>query len=153
MFGINERNSTEGAAHDSLSRSHLPINVRRPERPLVVVTGRQADTRQMMRMLLELWDFDVAEAAGADDSVQIAKKDRPTAVLVDGYLPMKDCLDEVEAMKRNECLAGVPMILLSGFTRERAGRAAAESGADRMMLKPVDFDALERLLNYFAGKG
>lgn len=126
---------------------------RRPDHPLVVVTGRIPETRQMMRMLLELWDFDVAEAAGVDDSVLIAEADRPAAVLIDGYLPMKDCLAEVEAMKRYKCMKDVPLILLSGFSRERAANAAAQSGADGLMVKPLDFDALERLLKYFAGKG
>ena len=104
----------------------------------------------MLRSLLELWDYEVAEASSPEESARIAEWDRPTAVLIDGYLPMTDCLAEVESLKRNERMAGVPFILLSGFSRERVRAGAKKSGAAETLVKPLDFDALERLLKYFA---
>lgn len=126
---------------------------RRPGHSLIVVAGKQAETRFMLRSLLELWDYDVVETSGPADSVRIAEVERPVAVLVDGYLPMAECLAEVEEMKNSRSMSGVPLIVLSGFSRERVGRIARDSGADGLMVKPLDFDALERLLKYFADTG
>jgi DNA-binding response OmpR family regulator len=122
-------------------------------RSLVVVAGRHPDTRFMLRSLLELWNYDVAEATGPEESVRIAEADRPAAVLIDGYLPMADCLAEVERLKQSASMNGVPVVVLSGFSKERVGPGLAKSGADGLMTKPLDFDALERLLRYFSNGG
>lgn len=120
---------------------------------LIVVSSKHSETRFMLRSLLELWEYDVAEASGPEESVRIAESQRPAAVLIDGFLPMSECLAEVESMKGSDCMTGVPLILLSGFNREMAGSSAAKSGATGFMTKPLDFDALERLLKYFSSGG
>ena len=150
MLGLNPLSSQ--AMRQRLS-SNIVMPFRRPNRPLVVVAGRQAETRRMLKVLLEMWDYDVAEVSGLQDSVAIAASDRPTAVLVDGFLPMADCLAEVEEAKKSKCMAGIPLIVLSGFSRERVGQGVKDSGAEGLMVKPLDFDALERLLKYFSAVG
>jgi DNA-binding response OmpR family regulator len=107
----------------------------------------------MLRAMLETWDYDVAEVEGLLDSVIIANSERPAAVLVDGFFPMADCLAEVEKVRRDANMVGVPLIVISGFSKERVAEGVKASAAGGLQVKPLDFDALKRLLRYFSEVG
>jgi CheY-like chemotaxis protein len=132
---------------------NIVMPVRRPDRPLVVIAGRRADTRSVFRATLETWDYDVAEVGDLIDSVIVAALERPAAVLVDGFLPMAHCLAEVEKVRRDGNMAGVPLIVISGFSKERVGEGGKSSAAEATNARRPDFDALERLLRYFSEVG
>ena len=100
----------------------------------------------MLRSLLEMWDFEVAEACGGQDSVHMAADRRPDLILMDTELPFEETLNDMALMKSSTEIAPVPVIVLSGFSKPEYRDAAISQGAADFLVKPVDFDTLEQYL-------
>jgi len=111
-------------------------------KPLIMVVGADADTRFMLRVILEVWNYDVMEAETLDASIAAAASRQPALILLDGTLCFIDALEDVGRIKRNSDLKNTPSVLLSGFSQPNYEDAAISSGASGFMVKPVDFDLL-----------
>lgn len=75
-----------------------------------------------------------------------AKRARPDLVLLDINLPRVSGLDVLEAVKTDERLKTIPVVMLSG---SRAGEdidAAYRHYANSYIVKPVEFSELHRVL-------
>ena len=116
------------------------------ERPFVLVTGRHDDTRYMMRLMLEVWGFDVAEAVDCHECVRLAGQRKPCLVLVDAAIPFDDSLETVELLKGTPKTSDVPVLMISGFGQDGYREAALQGGVEDYLVKPVDFEELQRLV-------
>lgn len=118
----------------------------RTERPFVLVSGRHEDTRYMMRLMLEGWGFDVAEALDCRDCIRHAERRKPSLVLVDASLPFGESLKTVGLLKDNQDTSDVPVLMISGFGQDGYREAAMQGGVADYLVKPVDFEELQRLV-------
>ncbi len=99
------------------------------------------DSLQMMKVLLNMWDYDVVPASTAADAFRMAQNERFDLCLFDTSLP-----DEsgVELCKRiNDLDEKAPIVFISGHAREVDKDRALKAGAVAYLTKPVDFDLLE----------
>jgi CheY-like chemotaxis protein len=118
----------------------------RTERPFVLVSGRHDDTRYMMRLMLEVWGFDVAEAVDCHECVRLAGQRKPCLVLVDAAIPFDDSLETVELLRGTPKTSDVPVLMISGFGQEGYREAALQGGVADYLVKPVDFEHLQKLV-------
>jgi len=118
----------------------------RSERQFVLVSGRHDDTRYMMRLMLEVWGFDVAEAVDCHECVRLAGLRKPCLVLVDAAIPFDDSLETVELLKATPTTSDVPVLMISGFGQDGYRQAALQGGAADYLVKPVDFEHLQKLV-------
>jgi DNA-binding response OmpR family regulator len=124
----------------------------RTERPFVLVSGRHEDTRYMMRLMLEGWGFDVAEAVDCGDCIRLAGQRKPSLVLVDAAIPFDESLEMVGLLKGSRHTSDVPVLMISGFGQDGYREAALQGGAADYLVKPVDFEELQRLVTSLARK-
>jgi len=111
------------------------------------MTGNHTETRFMMRCLLEHWDFEVVETDSGPDSVEIAAKRRPDLILMDVTLPFDESLKTMSFIKHNIPDKDVPLVVVSGFSRQDMIEAAISHGANEFLIKPLDFESLPDQLN------
>lgn len=104
------------------------------------------DTRFMMRILLEMWGYDVVEANGEQETVEAAENFMPNAILVDTTRSFDEDLKIVSRLRISNLLGSVPIFVLSGFTQAQYYRAAIDHGATNLLAKPLDLDLLETCL-------
>src|SRR5215470_14260006 len=78
----------------------------------IMISGNHHDTRYMMRVLLEMWGFEVVEAAGRDETVKIAETERPQLILVDTATQFDEDLKVVSSLRHSHVPASVPIIVL-----------------------------------------
>ncbi len=116
-------------------------------KPFVIVTGEHAETRFMLRSLLELWDFEVAETEGGPDLVEVAAGQRPDLILMDVTLPFDESLKTMSFIKANLSEKNVPLVVVSGFSRPDMMDAAISHGATEFLVKPLDYESLPEYLN------
>ena len=111
-----------------------------PRRVLVVEDNR--DSRETLRMLLELWGYRVEEAGDGLEGVRKALDWKPDAAVVDIGMPVMDGY----AMARRVRQALGRDILLVALTAYRDREKALEAGFDEHLVKPVRAADLQRAL-------
>lgn len=111
----------------------------------VLVIEDDEDTREMLRLLLQMEGHEVEEAADGRAGVQAALRHRPEVALIDVGLPE---LDGYEVAREIRARTGDEMFLvaLTGYGSESDRRRAMHAGFDHHMRKPVALDALKELL-------
>jgi DNA-binding response OmpR family regulator len=110
----------------------------------VLIVDDHADTRDLLRELLELEGFTVLAAASGAEALAIAGEVRPCLVILDLGLPDIDGLELVLQLRGEQHTANAPIYALSGFTNLRA--AALAAGIDGFLVKPVSGSDLRLLV-------
>jgi CheY-like chemotaxis protein len=112
----------------------------------ILIIEDHDDAREALRALLELEGHTVEAAASGPRGVEIARKSLPDIALVDIGLPE---VDGYEVARRLRTLtSGRPyLIALTGYGQPDDVKRARDAGFDAHLLKPVDPDALARVLS------
>ncbi|HEY0406307.1 MAG TPA: response regulator [Pyrinomonadaceae bacterium] len=108
-----------------------------------------ADTRYMMRQLLEMSGYTVIEATDGREAVECAEKECPDLILMDLSLPEVDGISATRTIRKLEKLSDVPIIALTAHDTEDFYTAARAAGCNEYVTKPVDFDRLDMLIGDF----
>lgn len=131
-------------------RESRPLPRGGARRPLVLVVEDDDDTRLLLRTMLEMRGYGVAEAADGEEGVALAWRERPELVLMDATLPRMDGLAATRRIRSDSALGGVPVVFLSGHAQPEFRAAALEAGGTDFLVKPVALAELasvvERLL-------
>ncbi len=120
--------------------------------PLVLIVENDTDSREMLRTLLEIWGYRVAESENGDESVNVALCKRPNLILMDVSLSKTDGLATMRRMREIDTLRGVPIVFVSSHAQPEFRSFFLNAGGDDFLVKPVDFNQLERVLNKFVGE-
>ena len=108
-----------------------------------------ADSRFMMRLLLEMDGYRVVEATNGREAVESAERECPDLILMDLGLPEVDGLTATKLIRELEDLCDVPIIALTAHDAEQFQSAAVAAGCNEYVTKPVDFDSLGRVIRQF----
>jgi CheY-like chemotaxis protein len=117
-----------------------PKNIRR-----VLVVEDNADSRQTLSLLLELWGYQVEQAENGVEGLRKSLTWRPDAAVVDIGLPLLNGY-EVARQVRQALQEHILLIALTGYNQPRDRQRSIEAGFDYHLAKPADLDCLSRLL-------
>jgi CheY-like chemotaxis protein len=113
----------------------------------ILVVDDQPDLRKLIRMTLELGDFEVHEAVDGASALERAATLRPALVLLDVVMPGDlDGYQVCDRLKRDPALADTLVVMLTA--RGQAGDIGAgqTAGADGYLVKPFSpFELIERV--------
>lgn len=111
----------------------------------VLLVEDDADTRDMLRLTLEVAGHRVAVAETGREAIERAAELRPEAMLVDLGLPD---MDGHEVARRVRARAGpaIFLVALTGYGRAEDVLRAEQAGFDAHVLKPATVDALASVL-------
>ena len=113
---------------------------------LVLVIDDEPDYRSLMTRFLRKEGFRVQLAADGRTGLELARKLRPRAILLDVMMPGIDGWSVLSALKADPNLADIPVVMVTGF--DQRGLASA-LGASDYILKPVEWDRLGKIMNRF----
>jgi two-component system KDP operon response regulator KdpE len=99
----------------------------------VLVVEDEPRLRRVLRTLLELENFRVIEAEGAERGLLEARTHKPDLLIVDLGLPDRDGTEVITGVRS---WSRVPIIVLSARSDESDKVAALEAGADDYITKP-----------------
>ncbi|MEM0955029.1 MAG: phosphate regulon transcriptional regulator PhoB [Pseudomonadota bacterium] len=105
------------------------------ERTVLIVDDEFA-IRDMLRMALEIAEFNCLEAEDIQSAYQVIVDDRPDCVLLDWMLPGGSGLELLRRLKRNDATKDLPVIMLTAKTTEDNVIQGLDVGADDYMTKP-----------------
>ncbi len=114
----------------------------------VLVVEDYADTRTMMRYLLQHFGYEVLEAADGQEAVETARQNHPDLILMDISMPVMDGLTATQIIRTFEGFAKIPIIAVTAYGKSYY-RQAIEAGCDDLINKPLDFDNLQPILEQY----
>jgi DNA-binding NarL/FixJ family response regulator len=119
----------------------------------VCLVEDQTLVRQGIQTLLELVDdIDVvAEAKDGDEALRVIPQSKPDVVLLDMYLPKRNGLEVLKALKESECLP--PTLILTTFDEDKFVIGGLQAGAKGYLLKDVSLDQLTSAIRTLADGG
>jgi CheY-like chemotaxis protein len=122
-----------------------PSDGRRARRVLLVEDND--DARQVMVLTLEDAGHEVYEASDGPTGLAVALRERPDVAIIDVGLPGLNGYEVAERIRAAPEAHGMLLIALTGYGRPEDRRKATAAGFDRHLVKPIDFDQLERVLS------
>ena len=102
----------------------------------VILADDNADMRDYVRRLLEARGYRVQTFDNGQDAFDAARVARPDLILSDVMMPRLDGFGLLRALRQEDTLAGVPVILLSARAGEEAKVEGLDAGADDYLVKP-----------------
>lgn len=108
----------------------------------VLLIEDNADSREMMAMLLGMLGFHVLEAATGREGVHLAQAQQPAIAVVDIGLPDMDGYTVARCLRAETLLQGMTLIALTGYGQEADRQQALAAGFDSHLVKPLDMDVL-----------
>ena len=100
-----------------------------------------------MASLLDAMGHNVQAIHDGAAAIAIVRALRPQVVLLDINLPGKRGYDIAREIRADQALAGSLLIAVTGYGQEQDKHQALQAGFDHHLTKPVDENALERLIN------
>ncbi len=105
------------------------------ERKILIVDDESA-IRDMLRVALEMADYQCLEASNAQDAHALIIDEKPDLVLLDWMMPGTSGIELARRLKRDEVTADIPIIILTAKGEEDNKIQGLEVGADDYITKP-----------------
>ncbi|MCX2976576.1 phosphate regulon transcriptional regulator PhoB [Candidatus Marimicrobium litorale] len=102
----------------------------------VLIVDDECAIRDMIRLALEMADFECIEAENIQQAYQLIVDERPSIVLLDWMLPGGSGLELLRRLKREELTGEIPVIMLTAKTTEDNVIHGLDVGADDYITKP-----------------
>ncbi len=112
----------------------------------VLVADDNRDSADSMAAILGLLGFEAVVAYDGAEALRVAASARPHVAILDLGMPRLDGLEVAKRLRADEGSRDMVLIALSGWDRDDDRRRTNEAGFDHHLVKPVDLDALGRLL-------
>ncbi len=115
--------------------------------PTVLVAEDSFDTRIMLKRAFELKGYHVLEAEDGKQALEIAKRHRPSLIVIDLNMPVLDGLETVRNFRQLEGNdERVPIVAITAYDVYGMEEAALETGCNHYLSKPLDLEELDRAL-------
>ena len=115
----------------------------------MLVVDDNVDAAAMLKMLLETGGHDVRTAYDGPTSLEAAFAYHPNVVLLDIGLPGMDGYEVARTMREQAIFKAVVLVATTGYGQEGDRQRSRDVGFDHHLVKPYDFDTLEKILAAF----
>ena len=104
-------------------------------RKTVLLADDNADMRDYVHRLLSS-EYDVIEVENGAEALLAARKYEPDLILADVMMPELDGFGLLNALRADDCLQSIPVVMLSARAGEDSRVEGLEAGADDYLVKP-----------------
>lgn len=112
----------------------------------ILVEDDNEDARESLALLLEFDGHDVLKASDGPAALIAAREFRPEAILLDIGLPGMDGYEVARRLRVQPETAGILLLAVTGYGQQEDRQRAEAAGFDHHLVKPIDPEALARLL-------
>ncbi len=136
------------AAAESEAPSVRPPSLFPGAAPLrVLVVDDNEDIADLMVVALGAVGYEVAVARDGLGALDVARRERPDAVVLDLGLPGIDGFEVARRLRADPAFATVLLVALSGYGQASDRLLSEAAGIDVHLVKPVNFEALYGVLD------
>ena len=116
-----------------------------PSRLLILVVDDNRDAAESLAMLLQMWGHEVRMAHDGLAAVEAAAAFQPDVVLLDIGLPKLNGYDAARQISQAR-RSSMVLVALTGWGQDEDRRRSSEAGFDHHLTKPVELEALQKVL-------
>lgn len=102
----------------------------------ILIVDDEPAIRDMLRVALEMADYNCLEAGNAQDAHALVVDEKPDLLLLDWMMPGTTGLELARRLKRDEVTADIPIIMLTAKGEEDNKIQGLDVGADDYITKP-----------------
>jgi CheY-like chemotaxis protein len=113
--------------------------------PILIVDDNPQNLK-LARVILVAAGFDVKTAIDAEDALRIMEIFAPHLILMDLQLPRMDGLELTRRIKADPARRDIVIIALTAYAMKGDREKALAAGCDGYISKPIDTDALPRIV-------
>ena len=110
----------------------------------VLVVDDDAAIRETFERNLKRWGYDVAVAASAEEALATMQRVDPAVVISDVRMPGMDGLELLKTLR--DRMPEVDVVVITAFEEMRTAVDAMKAGAFDYLVKPLDLDHIELVL-------
>jgi DNA-binding response OmpR family regulator len=108
----------------------------------VLVVDDELDTLSLLRTILEISGYEPITTLNSVDAIDLAEAEKPDVVLLDVMMPRLDGFTLCKMMREHAATRHLPIIFVTAYESLDIEDRRVESGADRVIRKPIDMDVL-----------
>ncbi len=112
----------------------------------ILVVDDEPDSVELLQEFLTGKGYEVVTASNGEEALRKVKEERPHLILLDVRMPGMNGLDVLRKVREFDQEVGV--IMVTAVNEEDTGRDALKLGAFDYIVKPLNFEYLERSLWY-----
>nr|WP_087050090.1 PAS domain S-box protein [Caballeronia ptereochthonis] len=112
----------------------------------IVVIDDNRDSADSLAMLLQMKGHDVRIAYHGKEGLDVIRHFPPELILLDLALPDIDGYAVLRALRSRRLIGRATVVAMTGFGQSSDKERSAQAGFDAHLVKPVDFEELDRLL-------
>jgi len=112
----------------------------------ILIVDDNAQNLKLAKVILVAEGYDVRTATDAEDALTILESFTPRLILMDLQLPRMDGLELTRQIKNDPARRGMIIIALTAYAMKGDDEKAFAAGCDGYMSKPIDTDALARMV-------
>jgi len=112
----------------------------------VLVVDDDPVIQKLLQVNFEMEGYAVITASDGLEGLEMARQERPDAIVLDVMMPKMDGLEVARTLKADESTRSIPILLLSAKAQQADVQAGVATGADDYLTKPFDpLDLLQRV--------
>lgn len=116
----------------------------------ILVVDDVATNRIVMKVKLSSACYEVLQASGGREALQLARRELPDLILLDVMMPDLDGFSVCATLKSDAATAHIPIIMVTALSDTEARLKGLQAGADDFLNKPLDeVTLLARVRNLF----
>ena len=104
----------------------------------VLVVDDEEDIRELCRVNLEFEGFEVVDASGGAEALELVARSRPDVVFLDLMMPGMDGWEVLRRLKEDDTTADIPVVLLTARTAEEDQMRGWQEGILEYVSKPFN---------------
>jgi len=116
----------------------------------VMVVEDFEDTREMLKLMLEMKGCDVVEAVDGREAVEYALGDGLNLILMDLNLPVMSGYEATREIVSSPSTRHIPVVAISAQCWGERRQRALDAGCLECLDKPIDMPALDDVLHRYA---
>jgi CheY-like chemotaxis protein len=117
----------------------------------VLIVDDDPFIRKLVATTLEdVAEFELHEAADGIEALEVARRERPTLVLLDIDMPRLDGIATCRRLREDPATSGATIVMLTAVRGDGVERLAEDAGADLFLTKPFSPLALLKLVDGLA---
>lgn len=120
--------------------------------PVLVVDDNPINLK-LLKVLLTGEGFTVQAAQDAEDALAIISRSPPRLILMDLQLPGMDGLQLTRKLKADPSTRDIIIVAVTSYAMKGDDRRAQEAGCDGYVPKPIDTEALPRIVADYLSRG